>query len=305
VLISGVNGFTGIHLAKFLKAMHFNIHGLDMVQPETIDPGHAKNMDQFYLGDVRDGRYLTEIVQSVKPDFLFHLAGLIESDKLEDLHDVNVQGTKNILDAARGMKTRIMIPGSAAEYGAVPVEKQPIGEDAPLCPVTFYGISKVCQTLIGRCYHYAHDSTALIARPFNIIGPGAPSRLVCSSLARQIASIKKELQEPVINLGDQDSIRDFVDIKDVVKAYWAIADRGIPGEIYNVCSGKGMSIGEIVHTFRDVTGVRFEIRQDQGLIKKSDIRMSVGDHKKITTQTGWRPEISLADSLRSMVDFYL
>ncbi|HEX7320796.1 MAG TPA: GDP-mannose 4,6-dehydratase [bacterium] len=305
VLISGVSGFTGVHLARYLKTMGLEIHGLDTVLPKTVDHGRVENLDLFYSGDVRDKKFIQEIIRTVRPDYLFHLAGLIGSDNFEELLDVNVQGTKNILDAVQGLTTRVLSPGSAAEYGVVAVEKQPVNEEMTLRPVSFYGISKVCQTLICRRYHFIHDCQVYIARSFNIIGPGAPARLVCSSLARQVAAINKKEQDPVIRIKNQDSIRDFVDIRDVVKAYWAIVSTGTVGEIYNVCCSKGTPIRDIVDAFRNMVNMKVDVKLDQGGTGKTAVPMSVGDNRKITTATSWRPEISLANSLGSMVDFYM
>jgi GDP-4-dehydro-6-deoxy-D-mannose reductase len=303
-LIIGANGFTGTHLARYLKRMQLEIHGADIARTEVGRRGRSNDIDFFYNGDVRDRAFVSEVIRSANPDYLFHLAGKIKSDNLEELLDTNVMGTKNVLDATPGMTTRILLPGSAAEYGAVAAERQPITETAVLRPVTLYGISKVCQTMIGCCYYHARGCQVYVARPFNMIGPGAPEHLVCSSLARQICAIKNGSKAAVLELGDQDGIRDFIDVRDVVRAYWAVVNKGTAGEIYNVCSGKGRSIREMVDAFRSAAGVTFDVREDKSRSRETDVSMSVGSNDKITRDTGWRPEFPLTDSLRSMVEFY-
>lgn len=304
VLITGITGFTGSHLAKFLLDHGEEVYGLDIPGGEPADKDYLKEISDIHYADIREQIAVSKIIHTIKPDYIFHLAGLIACEDLKTLLEVNVLGTKNVLEAISSYNVKILIPGSAAEYGTVPKNKLPITENTPLHPIDTYGISKVAQTQLGYQFYKKHGYEIFIARPFNIIGPGEPQSLVCSTIAKQIANIQKKHLEPILYVGNIETERDFIDVRDVVKAYWAIVNNGIPGEIYNVCSGKAFSIKKIISLFLEISGVNFDVKQDPKRIKVTDIPTHMGENKKIRKQTGWHPEISLEETLKDLLEYY-
>ena len=304
VLITGIAGFTGGHLVEYISKLDLEIFGLDLPSSNADFHNHLKHVSKIYYDDIRDENAISKIIRSIKPDYVFHLAGLIVDKDLKDFLEINVLGTKNILDAVQSIHTKVLIPGSGAEYGAVPKDKLPITEMAPLCPITNYGLSKVTQILLARQYFFRHGCHIYVARPFNIIGPGEPESLVCSALAKQIVDIENKDLEPVVYVGNLDTKRDFIDVRDVVKAYWAIINKGNPGEIYNVCSSKAYSIKNIVSDFLEISKVKLQIKQDPKRVRTVDIPIHVGENKKIRDSTGWFPEISINKTLNDLLEYH-
>lgn len=304
-LITGITGFTGTHLTKYLSGLGVEIYGIAL-PPEKIDrEQYPEGISKIYYVDIRDETSVSEVIHEVKPDYLFHLAGSISGKTLKDLLEINVIGTRNVMSAIPSSDVKVFIPGSAAEYGRVPEDRLPISEDAPLYPISNYGISKVAQTLLGYHYYLNYGCQLYRARVFNITGPGEPANLVCSTIARQIADIKRSVKDHVIHIGNMETKRDFVDVRDVVRAYWAIIDNGEPGEIYNICSGKPHSIREIIEILSKISKVDFDIEQDSDKVRAVDIPVHVGDNKKIIEHTGWQPEIEFQKTLKDLLGYYL
>jgi len=304
-LITGVCGFTGGHLTEYLSKSDIEIFGLDL----PLDGGsyfdHLKYVGKMYHADIRDRNAIFKIIEATKPHYVFHLAGLIGDNDLESLFETNVFGTQNVLEAARTIDAKILIPGSAAEYGAVPEDKLPISETTPLYPINNYGISKVAQTLLGFQYFYRYQCKIHIARPFNIFGPREPENLVCSTIAQQIAkNEQKQVESGVIHVGNIESKRDFIDVRDVVEAYWLIINKGVPGEIYNVCSAKAYSIREILTLFQELSKRTFTIKQDPHRIRGVDIPINFGSNEKIRDATGWYPKRNLSKTLLDLLEHY-
>jgi GDP-4-dehydro-6-deoxy-D-mannose reductase len=301
-LITGVGGFTGPHLAKLLLSQGLDVFGLDRANPSHAmrDLEHDIHLISCDLLD-RDAVY--DIVQEIRPAYIFHLASASYADDLAQLLTSNVLATDHLIRAAsRGAAVKVFIPGSAAEYGLVRPDELPITEQQPLRPVSPYGISKTAQILLAQSYFLTEGVNIYIGRPFNLIGPGAQSNLVCSAIAHQIVAIEQGLQEPVLRVGNLASERDFVDVRDVVRAYWAIVNRGRPGEFYNICSGSATPIRDVLDTLLELANVPVQVQVDAEKLQRADVPKSVGDGQKLRTQTGWEATISLAQSLADMLD---
>lgn len=304
-LITGICGFTGSHLTEYLSKLDIEIYGLDLPPQGGTYVEHLKYVGKMYSADIRDRDAILEIFQTAKPHYVFHLAGLIGSNDLKSLLDINVVGTRNILDAACTTHSKILIAGSAAEYGAVPEDKLPIHESTPLYPINNYGLSKVAQTLLGFQYFSNTQCQVYIARPFNIFGPREPQNLVCSTIAQQIVENERKMEnEAVVYVGNTESKRDFIDVRDVVEAYWLITNKGVPGEIYNVCSAKACSVREILTIFQKLSKRTFKIEQDPRRIRGVDIPINFGSNKKIKDSTGWSPRINFSETVSDLLRYY-
>lgn len=304
-LITGINGFTGGHLAEYLLELGLEVYGLDLPSSEADNRGYSRRISKIYYADVRDPLAICKIIHSVKPDYLFHLAGLITTENLKELLEINVLGTKNVLEAALSLGVKVLIPGSSAEYGAVPENTLPITEETPLYPINNYGISKVTQTLLGYQYYSEYGCQVYTVRPFNIIGPGEPSSLVCSAIAIQVVNVEKKGHKPIIYIGNIETMRDFIDVRDVVRAYWAVVNKGTPGEAYNVCSGTAYSIREVLAYLLEMSAeAKLEIKQDSSRIRAADVPIQVGKNKKIRNCTGWYPKISIKKTLKDLLEYY-
>jgi GDP-4-dehydro-6-deoxy-D-mannose reductase len=177
----------------------------------------------------------------------------------------------------------------------------PVNEKEEARPVSAYGRSKAEQTRLGLRYFSEQGRRVYIARPFNIIGPGQPQSLLCSAIARQVVRIEQSRQKPVVEIGNLDPVRDFIDVRDVARAYWDIVSKGIPGEIYNICSGRPLSVRDIIDMLGSISGVKFDIKQVPELVRMSDIPVMVGDNSKIRAATGWQPAITVEQTLKDIL----
>ena len=296
-LITGICGFSGCYLAEHLIKQKVDVHGVDITSRFPSRWNHFNNKITFYKADIRDKKKVETIITKIKPEYIFHLAALLRGDKFENLFDVNVVGTRNILDAALKTKSRVLISGSAAEYGLVTKKDLPITEKAPLNPINYYGLSKVAQTMLGMHYFLDKHAKVYPVRVFNMTGPGEPENMVCSSFARQIRNSK------TVYVGNLSPKRDFIDVRDVVRAYWSVINKGTQGEIYNISSGKSYSIKEALSKLIKINGSKgIVIKQSKDKMRKIDIPVHVGDNRKIKKDAGWAPEISFDRTLKDIFE---
>jgi GDP-4-dehydro-6-deoxy-D-mannose reductase len=297
--ITGAAGFVGSHLAAFLGEQGLAVHGTDV--PGV--PAPARWPGAWHPGDVTDADTVSEIVRRVDPTHVFHLAALIRSDSLRDLLAVNVVGTQRLLEALAGANKsiRVLVAGSAAEYGYAGPDELPIRESASLRPVNLYGVSKAAQSLLAAQYARRGPLHIVRVRTFNLIGPGEPDTMVCSAFARQVAEIERDPGRNPLRTGNVASSRDFVDIRDAVRAYWLALDRGQSGEVYNVCSGTGVTIESILQQLLGMTGAAVTVREDAGRLTPWDVPVHYGDPAKLQAATQWSPERPLAASLADLL----
>lgn len=299
-LITGVSGFVGPYLVKHLAANGFGAFGIDRAG-SVIDGCVVEKCD------ITDSEAVANVVKRVQPDFIFHLAGqssVAMSWKEPELTKaINVGGTKNILDAvaAAGINPKILIVSSAEVYGVA--KKFPTAENHPLQPVSPYGESRVEQEKVALDY-FRRGLQVIIARSFNHTGPGQPSGLVCSSFAKQLAGIGKGKQPAVVKVGDLKVVRDFTDVRDVVKAYLLLLQKGRSGEVYNVCSGKASSVGEVLGMLMKLSGLTVKVEQERSRLIERAIPVLHGDNSKLAAATGWKPKISLGETLSDLLDYW-
>ena len=304
VLITGVTGFTGRHLTEYVlvRVPRAEVFGVALDTNFSLGvTGHQGDLTWPGVAEI--------LVADVRPDRVFHLAALVpgSGDQVvpEKLFVVNVLGTLQVLEAVRRQApaTRTLVVSSAAVYGPVPAECQPITEDAPLNPVTAYAASKAMQDLLASQYAAGHGLSVMRARTFNQTGPGEHPGLVCATLARQVAEIEAGRRAPEISVRYLFTQRDFTDVRDVVRAYWLILERGTPGAVYNVCSGKPCSISDVLHLLLALAGLSgVQIVERERQLLPGDVAVSLGNPTRLMTDTGWQPSIPLEQSLRDLLD---
>jgi len=303
LLITGVNGFTGRYFIDYIRSLNSDIK---IVGIDSKEKGSGKNDNfRFIKCNLLNKRRIDSIIGRVYPDYIFHFAGLNFSRDYRELLNHNVFSTKSLLDAVTNTrcKPRVLIIGSAAEYGPVSQKEQPVSESTPLRPVTAYGVSKAVQNLLALQYYSEFGLSIVIARTFNIIGPGQTTRLVCGSIVKQIKDIcLNKAKTNKLIIGNLHTKRDFIDIRDVVRAYWKLmmCKKTISGEIFNIGSGKSHSIRDIIDILFRHCGREIAIEQKTERIRKKDIPVQIADIKKIRNMVGWKPLISIESSLREM-----
>lgn len=304
VLIIGISGFTGYYMYRHLKEINKDlvIFGVDKSKP-------LFNGDfEFSQIDIMNFDQLNNFILKIKPTYIFHLAALNFSQSPKFLYTINILGTINLLKVLKNNKNcidpKVLIVGSSAEYGIINKDELPISENNPLRPISHYGVSKVAQDLLGFKYYKNFGLKTIRVRPFNLIGPGQSSNFICGFLAKKIDQVKKGLSKPEISIGNLKPKRDFIDVRDVVRAYWELMSLESYGNVYNIGSGKCYSIKEILNIFFQLAEIEIEIKQEKQKMRESEISIQISSIDKIRKETEWTPKISLEESLRDMLDFF-
>jgi GDP-4-dehydro-6-deoxy-D-mannose reductase len=299
-LVTGGNGFVGRYLCDELRGRGLNV----VSAARSIDgPGI-----DFAL-DLADAENVRGVVQTARCDVLFHLAAqafVPESTRAPlETYDINVMGTGRLIDALRTLprtlRPRLIFVSSSEVYGAHPASDLPLFETAMPMPATPYAASKLAAEAIVLGSVRAYGLSALVTRGFNHIGPGQSDRFVVPAFAKRLAAIAAG-GNPLFPVGNLTPVRDFLDVRDVVRAYADLAERGVDGETYNVCSGKPTRIQDVLRTLINFARVGVEIREDPTLVRPVDVPAIYGDYGKLEAATGWRPAISLARSLRDVYE---
>lgn len=309
VLVTGVGGFAGPVVAAALARAGHEVHGLvrqtDPPPPRLAALGLPRGA--LHAADVTEAEGVRRVLAAVRPEGVVHLAGVTFVPAAErdptGTYRVNVLGLLALLGALRDVapSTRLVAVGSADVYGAVGRDELPIDEDTPMRPVTVYGASKAAADIAAAQWARAYRLPVVRVRPFNHTGPGQEPTFVCSALARQVAAIEAGKQEPVLRVGNVDPVRDFSDVRDVAAGYVALLERGRAGEVYNLCSGQGVSIAEVIAILRTHARVPLRVRSDPALRRAVDVERIVGSHERATRDTGWTPRIPLDETLGALV----
>lgn len=309
VLITGLAGFCGSHLAELLLESDVRVAGIDVEQAGTMNLAPFVDRLDLHWADIRDGEEVRRIVAEVSPEQIYHLAaatGGQEDSGYRVCYETNLFGTINLLEAVRAERPdcSVLIAGSSAQYGLADGQYA-LREMDPFRPVTHYAVSKAAQEMVGHRYSIAAGLRVVRIRAFNIIGPRQSPRFVGSALARQVAEIEHSLREPVIQVGNLESKRDFLDVRDAVRAYILALSAGEPGQVYNVCSGQARSIRSLLEGLLNLsTAFEIEVRQDPLRIQEVDVPVQVGDFHKLRHQTGWNPQIAFEQTLRNLLDYW-
>ena len=311
-LITGITGFAGSHLADFLLRSEpkAEVAGIYRWRSRTENVEHLAGKVSLLECDIRDATATREVIESFRPDYVFHLAAqsfVPSSWKApQETLSTNIIGQLNIFESVRefGINPMIQIAGSSEEYGEVRQDELPIKETCPLRPLSPYGVSKVGQDLLGFQYFKSFGLKVIRTRAFNHTGPRRGDVFACSDFARQIAMIEKGKKENVIKTGNLDAIRDFTDVRDIVRAYWLSLQKGEPGEAYNICSGKGYTIGEVLDILCGLTKTKIKIKKDLSRMRPSDVQVLVGDGAKFRKKTGWKPEIPFKKTMKDLLEYW-
>jgi GDP-4-dehydro-6-deoxy-D-mannose reductase len=289
VLVTGGSGFVGTWLQAHLEE----------VGDDVLAPGEEL--------DVKDGRTVHQALTGARPDVVYHLAGLAHVgrswEEPSEFFETNALGTLHVLDAARRCRPvpRVLVVSSAEVYGAVTPDQLPLGEEAPLRPVSPYAASKAAAEMVALQACLGWGVPVVRARPFNHLGPGQSPMFAVPALAGRILEARRT-GSGVLRTGNLSARRDFTDVRDVVRAYRLLVERGEPGAAYNVCSGRDVSMEEVVNRLMAISGSDLRLESDPELMRPVDVPALRGDASRLEAATGWTSEVALEESLRAVLE---
>ncbi len=310
--ITGISGFAGSFLAEeLLKNSNFEVSGVYLSEASLNNLASIKDKIKIIKLDLTDSSSTFKYIKEIKPDYIFHLAGLAGSSDSFGAPLATIVGNVapqiNIFDAVRELnllKTRILIASSAEIYGHVEKKDLPISEDTPLNPTSPYAVSKISQDFLGLSYFNSYNLDIVRVRPFNHIGPRQIDKFVVGSFAKKIAEIEKKKREAVMPVGNLESKRDFTDVRDVVKAYILALEKGKSGKAYNIGSGTSYSISEILDKLIGFSDIKIKVEQEKSLLRPSDNPDLICDYGKFADLTDWKPEIQIDKTLEDTLDYW-
>ncbi|MEM1981844.1 MAG: GDP-mannose 4,6-dehydratase [Candidatus Hadarchaeales archaeon] len=307
VLITGITGFIGSHLADFLTERGCEVWGTHF-RNSFDNVNHLKERLELRKCDVRNKEEVKKVLEESGPEIIFHLAAQSRPDlSWKDpwtTMEVNVLGTVNLFESVRelGLDPKILVACSSAEYGFISEGEGPIREDHPLNPVSPYAVSKVAQDLMAYQYFKNYGLRTFRVRIFGTTGPRKVGD-ACADFASQIVLAEKK-GRGTIKVGNLEPRRDLTDVRDMVRALWSVVERGREGEVYNACSGKAYRIGEVLERMLELARVKVKVELDREKLRPSDEPLILGDNGKIRSECGWKPEISLEKTLKDILDYW-
>lgn len=312
VLITGITGFAGSHLADYILANHpdVKVYGIIRWRSRMENILHLKDKIGLYEADLKDIVSLKKCLEEIKPDRIFHLAAQsfvpFSWRCPAETFSINAIGQINLFEAILGLNLspRIQIAGSSEEYGLVNADEIPMKETNPLRPLSPYAVSKVAQDLLAYQYFKSYDLWTVRTRGFNHTGPRRGEVFICSNFSKQIVEIEKGKRKPVIYVGNLEAKRDFTDVRDIVRGYWLCLEKGEKGDVYNIGSGKPYSMKEILDLLLSMSKVNVEVKVDPSRLRPSDVPILMADNTKFTKITGWKPKIPLKQSLRDLLEYW-
>ncbi len=315
ILVTGIDGFVGSHVVEFLENVaEAEIFGTILTPTPGENLRNHLNLRLFQADLTNRGR-VAEIFFDIRPDRVIHLAGqAFVPTSVQDpvgTVDTNIFGGIHVLEAARavrdqeGVNASLLIVSSGEVYGAVKPNFQPVTEDHPLQPANPYAASKAALDLIAQTYRRTYGMRVVVARPFNHAGPRQNPSFVTSDFARRFAEFSLGLKEPLLDVGNINVKRDFTDVRDVVRAYWAMMGLDREAEpVYNVCSGVARAIGEVILILKEITGVDARIATNQQKVRVYDVPVLLGCNERLKRATGWSPRIPFRDTLRDVYEYW-
>ena len=295
ILVTGARSFTARHLLPLLEGRG-DIFGTDLDGPEIGDI-------RFLPADITDAGAVVDVIREARPDLILHLAG-VSGAKPDLCMAVNLEGTRNVFRALGVLATapRVMFVSSAAVYGGIRPEETPVKESTPLRPAGPYGESKAKAEQVARDAHSQGFARVVIMRPFNLVGPGLPRGLAPSDFAAEVLRVKRGDGDAVVRVGDLTPTRDFVDVRDAARAYFLVAEHpDAYGKVWNVGSGEGTSIRDLLERLLRLAGVTASIQTDTARLRAVDVPEMVADVGALTRLVSWRPEIALDQSLLDLL----
>lgn len=311
VLITGASGFAGGFLSEHLLSLKkYDIYGTYHNDESFIQSPVKKNIN-FRKVDLLQSQEVLQAVKSIKPDFIVHLAASTFpagsfKKPLETFH-TNVDAEIHLLESVRAenlTKTKILITASSEIYGYVKKEELPVDEETPLRPPSPYSVSKIAQDFLGFQYNLSYKLPIIRMRPFNHIGPRQNSRFIVSDFSKQIAEIEKGKKDPVMYVGNLEAKRDYTDVRDMVRAYTMLMEKGKDGEVYNIGSGSSHSAREVLDKLLSLSTKKISVTIDPAKMRPSDIPDIICDNRKIMKDTSWEPQIPFEQTLKDTLDYW-
>lgn len=312
ILITGITGFAGSFLAEHLISQNdpdIEIHGTYLSQSSLENVASIQDKLSLVEIDLTDATAVSELIQKVMPHEVYHLAALPSpadsfADPSKYIHN-NVDVQLHLLEAIRKFTpdTRVLIVSSGEIYGQVDPAQLPLDENTPFRPTSPYSVSKATQDLLALQYYISYKMPIIRVRPFNHIGPRQSPAFVVASFAKQIAEIEKEGKGTALKVGNLEAKRDFTDVRDMVRAYTIVMEKGEPGEVYNIGKGSSVSIQDVVDTLFGLSTAEKKIEVDQSRLRPSDIPDIVCDAKKVRA-LGWSDEIALKQTLQDALEYW-
>lgn len=311
ILITGITGFVGSHLADYALAKgDVEVFGTVRWRSRLDNVEHIQDEIKMIDCDLKDNVATRKVLQEVKPDYIFHLAAqsFVPTSWVAPAETLstNIIAQLNLLEGIRdlGLDSRIQVAGSSEEYGLVYEHEAPIKEDNPLRPLSPYAVSKVAQDFLAYQYHKSYGIFAVRTRAFNHTGPRRGDVFVTSNFSRQVALIEKGKKDPVIEVGNLEAKRDFTDVRDVVRAYWLALEKGEAGEVYNIGSGRAITIQGLLDLILSLSDIEIEVRQMPDRMRPSDVELLVTDYSKFNRATGWEPEIPFEKTMEDLLNYW-
>jgi GDP-4-dehydro-6-deoxy-D-mannose reductase len=309
ILVTGATGFVGTHLINHLKELGFQ-RIIGLVHRRLPTPDARSSRVQMVQGDLRNPKRVAEVLKKVRPEWIFHLAGQASVAQSWQEPSItfqdNVIAQLNLLEVvrARRLNVRTLVACSSDEYGHVEQKELPLREENQLRPLSPYAVSKVTQDLMAYQYFRSYGMHIVRTRAFNHTGPGRPPLYAISNFAKQIAEIEQGSRLAVLHVGNLDARRDYLDVRDVVRAYVMALSAGQPGEVYNICSGRSQSMRKILQMLLLHTDKLIKIRQDPLRLRPSDLPVIYGDNGKFRRLTGWAPLIPFSKTLQDLLNYW-
>lgn len=312
VLITGITGMVGSHLAEYILANHpgIEVHGLMRWRSPLDNIRGVQSQINLLYAELRDLNSVVALLRKIRPEWIFHLAAqsyvTTSFDAPADTIHTNVIGTLNLLDAVRiaGLDPKIHICSSSEVYGQVTEAEVPIRETNPFRPASPYAVSKVGEDMIALQYFLSYGIRTIRTRMFTHTGPRRGDIFVESAFAKQIAEIEAGLRPNPMKVGNLNSVRTFADVRDAVRAYWLLLDKCPAGEVYNIGGNRTMTIGEMLGMLKNMARCRIEYEVDPALMRPSDVTLQVPDTSKFQAATGWMPTIPFENTLHDLLEYH-
>jgi GDP-4-dehydro-6-deoxy-D-mannose reductase len=311
-LITGFSGFVGKHFLDFLDQNKIAAYvlGVDIHRPEFNIYGFTHVKCSFEQTDLLDKDQVDNIIYQFQPQYILHLASFSSvafswKNPVASFANNNTIFL-NLLEKVRALNLdcRILSIGSSEEYGNVKAEDLPLIESHPLNPISPYAVARVSQEMLSKIYVDGYGMDIVMTRSFNHIGPGQKDIFVISSFAKQLVTFAQGKAKPELVTGDTSVVRDFVDVRDVVRAYYYLFKKGKRGEVYNICSGEGTTLDEVIQKMAAVLNLEVTTKVSDKLIRPNDNKMIVGSNQKIREDVGWEKRISLEESLKDIITYW-
>ncbi len=311
ILITGFSGFVSRHLLDFLNSREAKYQIIGVIRNDSfLDLNYQFLNISTYQIDLKNYSLVLELITRVKPNYILHLASESSvsfswKNPVESFYN-NTNIFLNIVESIRvsGIQCRLLSVGSSEEYGIVKSDSLPLIESQELNPISPYAVARVSQEMLSKVYSKGYGLDIVMTRSFNHIGPGQKEYFVISSFAKQIVNRIKCDSDIPIQVGDVSITRDFLDVRDVVKAYMLLLENGESGQIYNVCSGYGNTLENLLIQLIDLAGVKISYLVKEELIRPSDNPIIIGSNEKLKGATCWEQEIELKKSLYDILNYW-